>query len=686
MAVIRSFNWLGQARVDVPHLRLVESGVAGDFDALAGTMIAGGVPLIITGFKLDPSVIGSLATSIKCIVASSAILHKGASESGTIFTVPAGTAPEQLTATNTNVSGSFTNNAFNYVGIDLVRSINPSTQDRVAFLASDTGKESGKTIPLARTLNYRFNISTKSFSSSPNIAPIAIVKVDVNGNVFSIQDARSLMFRLGAGGDVPSPYSAYNWGQRIENVPNSLPQPATSTSSGTDPFYGADKNIGSFKAWMDSVMSRIWETGGGEHWYSPCAEHDVTFVRGAGGATTFTNGDFFEWVGNNLHWQGLSFLFANSTAVSNSVTNQPGNQAGLTDLANGECVFVDLQRGADGATLIPQKGTLSAIGAGAVPGQRWVIAWRPLTGGIPFTRGVPYSVGTIAPPASTVALGLVKLASAYVPAPSLPQVPTMDADSSGGTLANVLAGGLTRGTTTAGPIVIGTGANDNGITVSRTGQTTTIAGLLSLAQGLSIASGGLSVAGGLTVSSGSTSVGALNAGATTVSGILTASSLASTALDYGGAITIGGTNATSIQLGKAGITTTLPGALTVQQATNLNSTLNVLGGSTLAALNCSSLVIGGNVTVDGTGVTGPGSITARAGLQGYCNTNDVVGVAVNFRKKFPSAPSVAFASHVQTPSHYNSVIIQVPTPEGVFVQVQTGGGTGFSFDMNITAS
>jgi hypothetical protein len=42
MSANRQLNLLGQWRLDVPHLRSIESSVAADFDLLAGSMLGGG--------------------------------------------------------------------------------------------------------------------------------------------------------------------------------------------------------------------------------------------------------------------------------------------------------------------------------------------------------------------------------------------------------------------------------------------------------------------------------------------------------------------------------------------------------------------------------------------------------------------------------------------------------------------
>jgi hypothetical protein len=86
MGVKRQFNYQSQMRLDVPHMRLIEAAISGDFDALAGYIISGKQPLVVNGFKLDRHGIGAKFEKLKVVVAGSAILHYGASESGTVFT------------------------------------------------------------------------------------------------------------------------------------------------------------------------------------------------------------------------------------------------------------------------------------------------------------------------------------------------------------------------------------------------------------------------------------------------------------------------------------------------------------------------------------------------------------------------------------------------------------------------
>lgn len=415
--IIRQANWLGQQRVDGPHLRALESSAAADFDILAGDVLSGGEALVIKGFNvITTGIVGSQASGIQVQVAGGIVLHQNASESGTIFAVPAGKAPEVMGSTNPLVSGSFTASQTNYVGLDLRRTADETTSDNVQFYDPDSKQETSKTVPLARTLNYRFVISTADFSSQPNVLPIAQVVTDSSNNVVSFVDARQLAFRLGSGGDLPNSKHAYPWpSTRVENI------------SG-DVFSGGDKVIGSFKEWMDAAMTRMWEIGGGEYWYSPTADRNVRMGRIPSPVFSST-GDNFEFVSSNLHWQGLRVLFDNSTGSGvyyNTVQDQLTSSAGLTDLTPGQCLYVDVVRGS-AATLVAVKGTLQTLGTPTVPGSRFVLAWANSDGSI-SVRDTPLPVNSGIIPATTVAVGGVRLAYA-AGTPSTPTTPPLDANN-----------------------------------------------------------------------------------------------------------------------------------------------------------------------------------------------------------------------------------------------------------------
>jgi len=422
MAVIRQENWLGNQRVDIPHLRSVESGVAGDFDLLAGAMMSGRSPTIVSGFYVITTGI-TLATNLKIRVGDSSLIHFLASESGSIFHVPASRPDEQLSSTNPRVIGSFTPDQVNYIGLDFIRQADDSTTDLVEFLDSVSKLETPVDVPLGRTLDYRIHISTLDFDNNPGIAPICKVTTGSANDIVLIEDAREQMFRLGQGGTLPDIRHSFPWpAGRKENVAG-------------DVFVGGDKAIGSFKAWMDAVMSRLWDVGGGEDWYSPTNYANERLART--GSPFVSNGEFFEWDGTNLHWKGLVWIFANSTAVTNAVQDQTTNLPGVTDLAEGDCVYVDVNRFSS-VTVIAAKAALATLGSPDVPGSRYVIAWRH--NNQIWTRDQSYFVGAAFKNATVVAAGMVTL-SATDSAPVSPAaVATVDSQT-----FSARAAGLSRG-------------------------------------------------------------------------------------------------------------------------------------------------------------------------------------------------------------------------------------------------
>lgn len=447
MAVNREANWLGNQRVDIPHLRGVESAVRGDFDLLAGVMIAGRAPLITSGFYVITAGI-TVATNLKLRVADSTLIHFLASESGSIFHVPADRADEQLNTTNPRIIGGFTPSQVNYVGLDFVREADDTTADRVQFIDTNSLQETPVTVPLSRTTDYRIVISTLDFDNNPGIAPICKVTVDSAGNITAISDAREQAFRLGSGGTVPDITHSFPW-----------PSGRSENTSG-DVFVGGDKAISSFKGWMDSVMSRLWEVGGGEYWYSPTNNSNEHLSRT--GAAFVSNGEYFEWDGTNLHWQGLVWVFANSTAVYNTIANQTSDSAGLTDLADGECIYVDVDRTSN-AALNAAKGTLTELGSPEMPGSRFVLAWR--YGANIFTRDQSYYVGASLKLATFTTSGTSMLSADVLGVGGDPRVVAVDSLDKG------YASGLTRGapgagvTDGAGTLTIGGGTYDTAIDI-----------------------------------------------------------------------------------------------------------------------------------------------------------------------------------------------------------------------------
>lgn len=455
MAVTRQANLLSQQRLDIPHLRALESSVASDFDVLAGRAWGGQGQLVVRGFTLGNIAVNTPAVSLQLATADGIAFNSQATEAGTMLWVPADRAVETLNpVSNSKIDGGWTPSATNYVGIDFVRATDATTTDLVQFLDAVTKLETPKQVPLARTLDYRIVIGTVPFSGQPNLVPIAKVTLNGSSQVTAVEDARPLMFRLGIGGDSPNKYGFFGGWTRKENF---------GTLDSTL-FTGGDKGIGGLKAWQDAVMTRLWEVGGGEFWYSATADRNVHMVTAG---VAMPNGDYWTWTlgTQTLQWQGIMLLFDNSTAYRADVNN-----GSISPLLPGECLYVDLDRtkfyvpawlistgyvvgdlvvnggnayectvagtsaGAGGPTgtggaivdgtvtwkyvgpgqaggLTMQKGALLTLGPGVTPGSRWILAWR--RGSDVFSRDWRYPVGTLFVPATTLAQGVVKISRDY---------------------------------------------------------------------------------------------------------------------------------------------------------------------------------------------------------------------------------------------------------------------------------
>lgn len=452
MAVNRQANLLGQQRVDIPHLRAIESSICYDFDAV-GLMMSGGIPCVVKGFNVVnyTTCVGASATSLVLRTSNGLLCHPAASDSGTFFQVPSDRSDEILNSSNTRIVGSWTAGTDNYVGIDILRGADSTTVDTVSFLDTESDSESNRRVPLARTLDYVITISSSPFNLSPTVCPNCIVTLSTTGTITAIRDARNLLFRLADGGDAPTSTTPYSWpGGRNEGLASTA-------------YVAGDRSIQSMKEWMAATMTRLQEIGGGEYWYSLTVDRNVRFAQGG---SFDSNGEAFEWVSNNLHWKGLKFIFDNSTGHVNEVADQETDLAGLTNLADGDCIYVDLNRSSNktgASALVAQKTALTTLGGSTVPGQRWVLAYR--VGDYIYIRDQSYPVGSSFKLATTSAAGNIKTTINANGDDEVNPIAVGLADSSDG-YYTATCGGISRNVdlgittlTTQGNLVIGRGGD-----------------------------------------------------------------------------------------------------------------------------------------------------------------------------------------------------------------------------------
>lgn len=279
MAIERRFTGYSGIRVDLPHLRSLESAVSKDFDNTLRNVITGlSKPYLLKGFEIKIPDAAINANSLQITASGSAILHSTSSQSGTIFVVGASTPDDSLNSSNTNVIGSFQNNAANYVSVELVRVSDPDSADQTAGWSESQKSQFNRTVPIAAILEYRYIISTSGFSTN---IPLYIVGVSVTGAVQYITNARPSLFRLGTGGSVPNPFYSFPFGglsnpqdpnlprrEWVNEAPSVNPNPMTALP-GDDPlaFRYGDWSIHTLKDWMDAIMTRFKEITNSTYWY-----------------------------------------------------------------------------------------------------------------------------------------------------------------------------------------------------------------------------------------------------------------------------------------------------------------------------------------------------------------------------------------------------------------------------------
>lgn len=277
MAVDRRLAGYSGMRIDWPHLRSIESSVSHDFDMLGRGLFTGlNKPYLVRGFRIKIPSSATNASNLQIEVADSVVLHSSATESGTIFQVPAGQADETLNTQNSNVIGAFQANAINYVSLDLRRVTDTSTIDQTAGWSPSQQLEFQRAVPIGRVLKYRFIISTVGFAGN---LPLYIVKTTVNGAVEYITKGVTDLFRLGSGGANPNPQNKFLWGNLTNTQPGAdARREWISPTIGDNPLtvrpgdsslafdYG-DFSIKNFKDWMDAVMTRIQEIANSDYWY-----------------------------------------------------------------------------------------------------------------------------------------------------------------------------------------------------------------------------------------------------------------------------------------------------------------------------------------------------------------------------------------------------------------------------------
>lgn len=322
MAVLGRVAFSAGQRVDLHDMLGLESFTAADFRALITSFVGNSGTYVVRGLQVVSK--SGLTVGIK--VSDSLVFNP--LDTNASFYLGLSSDPDvilDLPADQTNifVEGVFSNTTQSPV----VRGI----WDPLANAGTDTsGQEFSAAIDFQNIVVLEISANTTGFSDGS----IPLFRASTSASaVTDFVDSRNLLFRLGAGGANPNPLNKYAWaGTRSESIPN-----GTGVGDAVDSPWRArnssgsinDKAFGSFKEWMDAMMTRVAEISGNSLWYQTASGSGI-------GPNVSLQQLFFDTIGHSIQpsknaafkWSTVSGglrLSSSGTLAINGITGQYHN-------------------------------------------------------------------------------------------------------------------------------------------------------------------------------------------------------------------------------------------------------------------------------------------------------------------------------------------------------------------------
>lgn len=334
MAVLNRLLISSAERLDLPDFLSIDSYAAGDWKYFIKSLIGGSNSYILKGFDvIDPGQsIGSTNIAIK--VADSALYHSSSNTSSFFYGLEEGNVLAQP------LVPELRKNAINYIYITL--STVDTTQDTRSFWDPDkeggAGGEFTQDVNTASTIIVNINTSVSTFPEGTT----PVCKVVMSEFIEEITDCRDLMFRLAQGGMQPNSYGRYSF-KELPTASYARLEPSLSISNplNPNPFQGGDKNIATFKEWMDVVMTKLLELSGTSYWYEDTSLFNMinmfsdlamTSVRSKG---TWLHS---STIPGNLAWSE-DFVIQSLNSNKDYIV-----RAGNVTLNNNELLYMNVQR------------------------------------------------------------------------------------------------------------------------------------------------------------------------------------------------------------------------------------------------------------------------------------------------------------------------------------------------------
>lgn len=261
MAILQRVSLFPNERFDLPDARAMEAFSQNDWRFfLSGVMTK--KSYILSGMEITNYANIFVVPGIRLRQNNVAVLHPEATTQAAGFYVSAGSeADAQL---------QLSPNATNFVELDF--SSSTGTPDTRAFWdeGADGGKGGEYTDDVDTVINLELAITSNVSDFTAGKIPLYRIVTNSSGVAIEVTDCRPLFFRLGTGGSSPNPDAEFAW---PTNAPDSLhaqfetPIKALSATTSNAPYSGGDKNLKSFKDFMDAVMTGLMKMKSVPYWY-----------------------------------------------------------------------------------------------------------------------------------------------------------------------------------------------------------------------------------------------------------------------------------------------------------------------------------------------------------------------------------------------------------------------------------
>lgn len=396
MAVLQRVAFYPNERFDTPDARSLEGFALNDWRYFVLGVMSD-KSYVLRGFDIkNYSTLFSIS-GFKLEIDNVVMFHPEATKQSAGFYVYAGSEPDTAVTLSPN--------ATNFVEADF--SVESAVPDIRAFWDQaanpPNGGEFTDTVDTVINLTVAVTSNISGFTSGK--VPLYKVVTDINGVATSVTDCRNLFFRLGKGGTTPNADYDFVWPSLPDAAHSQFEAPATSTAyaSGNAPWQGGDKNLHSFKDWMDAVMSSLKEIKGVPYWYMPGGGGGGLGITGAyqnAALTVLQNG---TWE-HDQATLGTLILQSGSKVVRLGFANDPILSAfsGI-DLTTNKALYVILPKtdtavsygmGEDGTTPVSPKAisTFSATSISVALGGNY-----ETSGGNIMVRGQEFAYTSYTP-------------------------------------------------------------------------------------------------------------------------------------------------------------------------------------------------------------------------------------------------------------------------------------------------